>query len=158
MPTHFEEIFDLFSSSITDYEFLNLSIQDQNHILEGWLLNAIAEFNNCKIDLSDRSNDSKQFNITLGDLEKKIIVKYMICEWLSPRLYTLDNLINHLSNKDISLFSPANLLKEIRETHNKATREADRLKRLYGHKHFDPNNYKHNSRNKIILNVGDLDG
>ena len=137
MATPYSEIYDLYFGMTTDYEFLNLSIQDQNTILEGWLLNAIGEFNNCKNDLSDRDHEQKQFNRTLTDNEKIILAKYMLTNWLSPKLYCVENLKNYLSSKDFSLYSPSALLKEIRNTYKEAKKEADKLKLAYGYKNFN---------------------
>ena len=65
MSTPYSEIYDLYSGMCSDYEFLNLSTQEQDEILEGWLLIAVGEFKKCKIDLSDRDSTLKQFNQTL---------------------------------------------------------------------------------------------
>lgn len=138
MATPYSEIYDLHSGMYSDYEFLQLIPIDQDEILEGWLLNAISEFDNCKINLSDRDNTLKQFNQTLSDKEKRILAKGMLIEWLSPKLYTIENLKNHLSSKDFSTYSPANLLKEIINTHNKALKEFNREKNTYAHKNFNP--------------------
>lgn len=138
MSTPFSEIYDLHSGMYSDYEFLQLIEINQNEILEGWLLNSIAWFDNCKEDLSDRDMGLKQFNITLSDPVKRILAKGMICEWLNPKLYNTENLKNHMSSKDFNQFSPANILKEIRETHSKSERSANREKNAYGHKNFDP--------------------
>lgn len=139
MATPYSEIYDLYFGMTSDYDFLNLSIQDQNTILEGWLLNAIGKFNNCKTDLSDRDSESKQFNQDLFDDEKLLLAQYMLTNWLSPKLYTVENLKNYLSSKDFNLYSPANMLKEIRTTYKEACREANKSKIQYGYKNFDPN-------------------
>jgi hypothetical protein len=138
MSTPYSDIYDLYSGMVTDYEFLKLTVPQQDDILEGWLLSAIGEFDKSKTDLSDRDETSKQFNQTLTDKEKKILAKYILCEWLSPKLYTLENLQNHLTSKDFSTYSPANLLKEIRELHSKAFKEANMSKMSYSHSNFDP--------------------
>jgi hypothetical protein len=62
----------------------------------------------------------------------------MVAEWLSPKLYTLDNLRNYMSSKDFNLFSPANMLKEIRDTYKMAKSDADKARLKYGYHNFDP--------------------
>jgi hypothetical protein len=138
MATPYSEVYDLHSGMYSDYEFLQLIPIDQEEILEGWLLNSIAWFDNCKEDLLDRDDTLKQFNNTLSDKVKSILAKGMIVEWLNPKLYNTENLKNHMSSKDFNLYSPANILKEIRETHDKAERSANREKNAYAHKKFDP--------------------
>ncbi|HEY8888939.1 MAG TPA: hypothetical protein VIM70_01595 [Clostridium sp.] len=137
-PTPYSDIYDLFSGMTSDYEFLSLSSDIQNEILEGWLLSSIGEFSKCKIDLSDRDKVLKQFNLELTDKEKGILAKLLVVEWLNPKLYTIENLRNNLSSKDFSMFSPANLLKEIRQTHTLATVTANRMITSYLHSNFDP--------------------
>lgn len=138
MSTLYSEIFDLFSGMITDYEHLLLPIETQDEILEGWLLNAIGEFDNCKTDLSDRNEELKKFNQTLNDKERKILARYILVEWMNPQLYSIDYFKSRLSSKDFNQFSPSNQLKEIRETHSKAEVKANREKNAYKHSNFDP--------------------
>jgi hypothetical protein len=143
MATPYSDIYDIYSGMYSDFEFLLLTPETQENILEGWLISAVGEFDKCKQDLSNRDETLKQFNVDLTDSEIKILAKYMLCEWLSPKLYTVENLKNHLSTKDFNQFSPANLLKEIRETHDKALKSANGAKRTYAHKNFDPNKELH---------------
>ena len=138
-PTLYSDIYDLFFGMTSDYEFLSLASIVQNEILEGWLLSAIGEFSDkCKVDLADRDISLKQFNLSLSDKEKKVLAKLILVEWLNPKLYTLSNLQNQLSSKDFNMFSPANLLKEIRETHNQAKKDANRMITSYSYSNFDP--------------------
>jgi hypothetical protein len=138
MSTPYKDIYDLFFGMTSDYEFLQLPIIDQDEILHGWLLNAIGAFTKCKTDLSDRDEGLKQFNQSLKDKEKRILAKFVLVEWLSPKLYTIENLKNHLSTKDFNIYSPANLLKEIRETHTKALSETNKEMIAYAHSNFNP--------------------
>ena len=137
--TPYSEIYDLYFGMCSDYDFLALPPENQDNILEGWLLSSIGEFTNCKTDLSDRdSGILKTFNVDLKDSEKLILAKYILTNWLSPKLYTVENLKNYLSSKDFNMYSPANLLKEIRTTYKEAYQNANKSKIQYGYKHFDP--------------------
>jgi hypothetical protein len=142
MATPYSEIYDLHSGMYSDYEFLQLIPIDQDEILEGWLLNAISEFDTCKSDLSNRDSILKQFNTDLSDMEKKILAKYMLLEWLSPKLYCTENLQNHLSSKDFNMYSGSAFLKELRETYNLAKKDAERMKIKYAHKQFNLENLR----------------
>ena len=136
--TPYSDIYDLYFGMCSDYEFLTLPPENQDNILEGWLLSSIGEFANCKTDLSDRDSISKKFNVDLKDNEKLILAKYILTNWLSPKLYTVENLKNYLSSKDFNMYSPANLLKEIRTTYKDAYKNAEKSKIQYEYKHFDP--------------------
>jgi hypothetical protein len=126
----------------SDYDSLSLSTDIKDEIMFGWLIISIGKFLKCKTNLSDRDDVFFQFNNDLKDTEKIILASLMICEWLSPKLYSTENLHNFLTTKDWNNYSPANLLKEIRLTHDKAQKDADKLIMQYLHKQFDPKDLK----------------
>ena len=135
--TLYSDIYDLYSGMVSDWEILSLPEQDQDEILEGWLLTAIGTFRTCKTDLSDRDSITKQFNLVLADTEKVILAKLMIVEWLSPKLYNLELLRNNLNSKDFTMYSPASFLKEMRSTQEGARSIANRLITTYGYASID---------------------
>jgi hypothetical protein len=63
----------------------------------------------------------------------------MLVEWLKPKVLSTENLKNCLSTKDFSLFSPANLLKEMRETLTLCKNNARSLINNYSFSHADFN-------------------
>lgn len=138
MSTQYSEIYDLYSGMTNDYEHLSLPLINQDEILEGWLLVSIGEFTKCKIDLSDRDDMLKQFNQILTDEIKVILAKGILKCWLSPKLYNIDNLKNTLASKDFNQYSPANLLKEIRQTFKEANKDFKNSIGDYKHKNFNP--------------------
>ena len=117
MATPYSDVFNVFLGKITDYDLPKFNDIDREDILEGYMVSACVKFNKvCLVDLYDRNNDSKQFNNDLDDEIIDIITENMLVEWLKPKLLSTENLENALSTKDFSLFSPANLLGNIRET------------------------------------------
>jgi hypothetical protein len=126
MGTPYSEIYDIFFSMITDYEFLALPTEIQDEILYGWLLNAIASFDKCKNDLSDRDDILMEFKFTLTEVEKLILAKLMLVNWLNPKLYSLELLRNNITTKDFNSYSNANILKEIRDTYSNAQKDVKR--------------------------------
>ena len=63
-----------------------------------------------------------------GDLteeEISILVDGMILEWMKPYVYSSDNFRNGMNTKDYSVFSPANLLKEMSNTYTALKQERD---------------------------------
>ena len=55
---------------------------------------------------------------------QEILAELMVVEWLKPHLYKSEFFENALGTKDYSTFSPANLLKEVRETYLTARERA----------------------------------
>lgn len=139
MATPYSDVFNVFLGKITDYDLPKFNDIDREDILEGYMVSACVKFNKvCLVDLYDRNNDSKQFNNDLDDEIIDIITENMLVEWLKPKLLSTENLENALSTKDFSLFSPANLLGNIRETMNLIKKEARVLINNYSFNNADP--------------------
>lgn len=113
MSTTYDNIYDLFLSSITDYELNELSVGDLETDLHKFLKKAISDFKYAESGLLDRDDVSKSFNNELTDLEQQILSKFMLVHWLSPHILRLENVRNELGNKDFRLYSPANFLEKI---------------------------------------------
>ena len=115
MNTNFSLIYDSFLSKITDDMYLELNELDTFRMLEQLLLSAIEKFEFPKIDLTDYTNvevsevhhysgvDSNDqsveailynggyFNNILNHQEINILAVYMIVEWLSQQLASVEN-------------------------------------------------------------------
>lgn len=132
MATPFKTITDGFLGIVTEYKFFKILDEDRDEWLFDLMNRACAKFRkSCKKDLSDRDNELGQFNIDLDDDEIAIIHELMIVEWLQPQLFSCENLENRLNTKDYSEYSPANLLKEIRSTHEYAVSESKNMIKNY---------------------------
>ena len=104
LATPYSEITDSFVGIVTEYKFFNILKEDRDE----WLT-----------DIMDRA------------CARFIIHQLMIAEWLRPQLFSCENLENRLNTKDYSEYSPANLLKEIRSTHEYAVDEAKNMIKNY---------------------------
>jgi hypothetical protein len=140
MTTPYSEIYNTFLGKITDYDLPKFDDVDREDIIFGYMKSACVNFNKvCKIDLYDRDEILKQFNNGLDDEIVDIISELMLVEWLKPKVLSTENLKNCLSTKDFSLFSPANLLKEMRETLTLCKNNARSLINNYSFSHADFN-------------------
>lgn len=118
MATQYSDIYNVFLGKVVDYDLPTFNDTDREEILFGFMKSACVKFKKvCLVDLYDRDEVLDQFNQTLDDEIIDIISELMMVEWLKPKLLSTENLKNCLSTKDFSLFSPANLLKEMRETY-----------------------------------------
>lgn len=109
--TKFSELYERLYGRISDYELLEYDEVTRNGLLQSLLLDAVDDFAPvCKQDIEDYDTEIMCFAADLSGTEKEILVLYMMCHWLEPRVMNSDILRNALNTKDFSLYSPANLL------------------------------------------------
>lgn len=113
MATPFTAIYDRAVYRISDSTLLKMSAEDAESVLEKYLFSAQARFKNvCRIDLTDRDDEAKQYNNTLDDECIEILSLGVAYYWLSAKVLRVELLRNTLSTKDFTTFSNANLLRE----------------------------------------------
>lgn len=111
MNTQLEEIYGLFLSNITDYDFLDLTEEDMNNELLMLLKKSLSKFrykDNIKIN-----ETLDEFTKELTDSEKNIISLGMLSEYLKSKIYNIELLKMNLGSKDWQMYSQANHLKEL---------------------------------------------
>ena len=113
MNTQLEEIYGLFLSSITDYDYLELETEDFNNEMLMLLKKSLSKFrykDNIKID-----SDLGEFSKELTDSEMNVISLGMLSEYLKSKIYNIELLRMNLGSKDWQMYSQANHLKELME-------------------------------------------
>lgn len=138
--TPYSTIYNAFLNKITDTDFLLLSDNNRKALLLSYLNYACGEFSDvCTKDLNNRDDDAEIFNIELSLAEIDIITDGMLVAWITPKYLFNENMHNVLNTKDFNMYSPANLLKEIRETYNnvKQTFERKMIKYSYLNSNFE---------------------
>jgi hypothetical protein len=129
--TSYEEIYNVALSKITDPQLAMLPEEDLEHMLYGWMKSAIAKHRKCTSDLSDRDEESKQFNVDLTDLEVEILGILIAREWVSSQLLSVTNTLQVFSGKETNYYSQAAHLKELQTLDEKLRLEAQQLSRDY---------------------------
>ena len=115
--TSYLEIIEVFLNKITDMDLPRFDDLIRESIIIGYMKSACTKFAKvCEVDLYNRNDVEKCFNSVLDDEIIDIITENMLVEWLKPKVLFTDNLSNVLNTKDFSMYSPANMLKELRET------------------------------------------
>ncbi len=123
MATEFDTVYGAFLSKVSDFDLADMTEADAKAEMNDLLKQAVGKFSeSCKKDLTDV--DATGFAADLTEFEIDIISELMVEAWYKPRVNNLNLLRNKLSTKDFSTFSPANLLKEIRETYDLAHKRA----------------------------------
>ena len=92
---------------------------------------ALARFDD--IEEVDTDYTNKIFSRQLSPIEIDILSFLMICEWLNPMVLSEEALSNKLSSKDYDVYSPANLLAQLRGVKKDADNEVGRLITKYGY-------------------------
>lgn len=135
MATPYSDIYNIFLDKVTDYDIAKLFETDAEEILRRLLKTACRQFHDvCREDLYKLNEIDESFEETLSVDSQEILAELMVVEWLKPRLYKSEFFENALGTKDFSTFSPANLLKEIRETYLSARERAKFLIIDYSYK------------------------
>ena len=144
--TSFSLVYDSFLSKITDDMYLELTELDTFRMLEQLLLSAIEKFEFPRIDLTDYtlleiSNNEEEddtikyeggyFNNQLTHEEINILAVYMIVEWLSQQLASVENTRMKYSGSDFKFTSQANHMQKLLQMKKDYEREGFHLQRLY---------------------------
>lgn len=115
--TPYSDVFDLVMSQITDYRLIAMYQQDTlndttnlDTYLLGFMILAIPEFSKCSQNLSLRDDTTMLFDETLTDVNKKILSKMIVKEWLQKEVKDILQLRLHVQDQDFKTFAEANNL------------------------------------------------
>ena len=176
--TSFSLVCDSFLSKITDDMYLELTELDTYRMLEELLLSAIEKFEFPRDKLTDividnyngvesNKQDAEmlvyangQFNSALTHEEINIIAVYMIVQWLSQQLASVQNTRMKYSGNDYKFTSQANHMQKLLQMKKDYEREGFHLQRLYKRRAPDKNGIMRSTfgllRQPSSFAVGDL--
>ena len=121
--TAFSEVYQRFLSQITEYDFIELEQEELEEELEVKLELALSKAHQIKEVELDKTTQT--FTRPLTSLEITILSQGLLVEWLSTKVFNVQNMRNHMSSKDFTIFSNANHLKELTSLHNYAIKQLD---------------------------------
>jgi len=172
--TPFSMIYDSFLAKITDDMYMELNELDTYRLLEKLLMNAIHKFEFPRFDITDfeetevsdvgtyEGEDSGNmevpmikyigghFNTVLTLEEINIISTYMIVEWLSQQLASVENTRMKASGSDFKFTSQANHMAKILALKSDYEREGFHLQRLYSRRDKDEEGIYRTTFGKIM--------
>ena len=161
--TSFSLVYDSFLSKITDDMYMELTELDTYRMLEELLLSAIEKFEFPRVRLNDYELYEVQdvriycgvesdyqdveaivyaggcFNNELTHEEANILATYMIVEWLSQQLASVENTRMKYSGSDFKFTSQANHMQKLLQLKKDYEREGFHLQRLYKRRAPDKN-------------------
>ena len=133
--TSYDDILDLALVSIEDYHLNRLSVdspKDFNIVLEGFMVRGLANFENCKHDLSNRNDEERVFNFELSEIEKSILADYTVIAWLDKEINDVRQITSMMqNNKEAHRYSEANNLNAKINRRNQLIEEVATKKTTY---------------------------
>lgn len=132
-----------FLQKITEYELLQLSGQNREMLVDGYLKRALTTFRkNCKYDLFTTADDNaRSFSVDIPEEDlaelADIISEGMIVQWLKPYLNRQELLENILNTRDFTTYSPSELLYRVGEAYERARKNYIGMIREYSYNHGD---------------------
>ena len=137
--TAFNDIYVRFKAKITDDMYMELTPGETDSLLKEILLNSLHNFEFPRVDLYDYNEDLEEYNIHLTAEEQNIIATYMIVEWLSQQLASVENVRMKYSGSDFKFTSQANHMAKIQAMKKDYERRGFHLQRLYKRRKADDN-------------------
>lgn len=137
MNTPFSEIYQRFKAKITDDMYMELSPAETDSLLKELLLNSLHNFEFPRVDIYDYNETLEEYNIKLTAEEQNIIATYMIVEWLSQQLASVENVRMKYSGSDFKFTSQANHMAKIQAMKKDYERRGFHLQRLYKRRKVD---------------------
>lgn len=136
MVTDFKIIYNCFYSKITDDMYMELDEAQTDALTEELLLNSIPWFEFPRVNLQDYDLVNKRFNVQLTFEEVNILATYMVREWLSRQLATIELIRMKMTGSDFKMTSQANHISKLQSLKKEYERQGFHLQRLYKRRKF----------------------
>jgi hypothetical protein len=120
-----------------DYDFMRLDIQDREDVLDRYLLSAIGDVGVIIPDKMVFDWDNKVFESDLDNETIELLALGVDYYWFSAKVQNSELLRNSMSTKDFTYFSPANLMRELRNVCNDLKNEYKSMVTIYSYNHGD---------------------
>lgn len=125
MLVSYDTIIGTFLQKITEYKMLGLPEATRNEITQSYMKNAISDFSKeCRekvIKFDDEEQNVEFENNELDTIEVvNLISDGMTLYWMQPYLKHQDLLELRLNTSDLTSYSPAELLKQVRIAYSDA--------------------------------------
>jgi len=129
--TSFSTVTDSFLTKITDDMYMELYPEETEEMLVSLLINAIPWFEFPRVDVSDYDLTTNSFNVELSQEEINILATYMVVEWMSQQLASVENTRMKYSGSDFKFTSQANHMQKILSIKDSYQEKGFHLQRLY---------------------------
>jgi len=141
--TYLSEVYEMFLTSISDYQLASRDNEEIKEDLWVWFKKAKPQFYKCKkpLELLEDENGEKYFgyidkngnsvDVKLDDFEILILSNLMVVEYLKPYIVSSDTINMAVGDKDFKIFSQANHMRELSDLYNMLKKETKKMIRDY---------------------------
>lgn len=132
--TPFIEIYRLFEAKATDDMYMEMTREETENAMYSFLIQAIPFFEFPRNDLEDYEADENghfHFNCKVTNEEKNILAVYMLANWFTQQLATVDLTRMKYSGQDFKFTSQANHISKLAQLKEKYEKEGFHLQRVY---------------------------
>ncbi len=133
MSTSCEKIYNIFLSKITDFDLPLMDDDELKNYCNEILMSALSKIRSFDHDLTDRNNETGDFNEDLSDLECEVLSSQMVVEWIDRKINTTQLLNMFVGTKDESMASQANHLNSLLTLKDRQRSIVTKLIRDYGY-------------------------
>jgi hypothetical protein len=137
--TDFSVVYENFLSKITDDMYMELTVEETEEMLVSLLLDALPHFEFPRQNIFNYDVDNMTFSADLTNEEINIIGTYMVVEWMSQQLASVENTRMKYSGTDFKFTSQANHMSKILTVKKDYERLGFHLQRLYKRRKSDEN-------------------
>ena len=150
MNTKFETIYNRFFSKVTDDMYMELDKTQTEQMLYKLFESALPWFEFPRVNLYDFNKEEKTYNIQLSIEEINIIAIYMLVQWFTQQLATVENTRMKYSGSDFKFTSQANHMSKLLALKKDYEREGFHLQRLYKRRKIDKNGIQRSTLSMIM--------
>lgn len=133
MSTTSDEIFEVFTSKLSDYRYLEYTDDELKGEFGRLLRNAMSRFYTCD-KLTSYNKDLKEFGEELSYDEIDILSELMVLFWMAREVSNIERFKDRLSSKDFQNHSKANLLDKVLNSKKDKSNEVDKIMAEYGNR------------------------
>lgn len=164
--TRLSEVYDVFFSKVTDDLYMELTYEDTVKIVQELLETALHWFEFPRVSLTYSEHTEEEidpetetvvnstsywaFDNKLTKEEINIIATYMVVEWLSQQLASVELTRMKYSGADFKFTSQANHLQKLIQEKKEYERQGFHLQRLYKRRKKDDNGIYHSTFGEIM--------
>lgn len=131
MSTTFDPVFDAFTSKISDDIFVSLPEVDAEDQMIQLLDDSLIFFKYPKVNVYNKDNEFKSFNVDLSYFEIEIISQLMVYAWINRQIKNIKLIKQKFTDRDFKMTSQAAHLEILLKLKSDQFAECNKLMKDY---------------------------
>jgi hypothetical protein len=149
MSTPYNLVFEAFTSKIKDNLFLELPQFDAEDQMISILNDALIYFKYPKVNILDKNDEAKIFNVDLGYEEIQITSHLMVSAWLDRQINNIELIKQKFTDRDFKITSQAEHLDKLIKLRDRQEARCKTLMKSYYNKNGSKANYSNLASDNI---------